>query len=263
MKLFIVVCIITIILTVIIIFYTFKKTNNCKNPGSICQIDKDCCSNNCTNNICSNNCIKLNQSCNQQTCCKGLNCYNGKCIYCSKINEPCDNESDCCTGYCNHGVCTEQKCNIVKSGGTCNTNNDCCDTLYCKQNVCTIQNPEIPPPNQPDIDNMLNYYFNGVYGELSASCKDISWEVNDVKPNVSLPLLAKLSATCKKQDGSWNTLSSVDWKIGDFPLNNNGQLQIGSNCKDINICMCATDQDCVTMNVGTKCADLSGSKICQ
>lgn len=73
-------------------------------------------------------CRGENESCDENNkCCDGLNCIDGKCVSCLKEGESCLEDDECCQSphaqWCNFdGVCA--KCERV--GGDCNIDDDCC-----------------------------------------------------------------------------------------------------------------------------------------
>jgi len=99
-------------------------------------------------------CKKENEACDDQNkCCDGFTCVDGKCTACVPTGGSCLEDNDCCQSpnsqWCNFdGVCA--KCE--KSGGSCTTDDDCCPPAKGEKPLICKSDHKCGPICQSDKD---------------------------------------------------------------------------------------------------------------
>ncbi|CAG7832725.1 unnamed protein product [Allacma fusca] len=106
-------------------------TNNgplCKEDGSGCDYDHECCNESCRMFICYE-CRRFGYYCYKNSqCCSGY-CTNFTCGPCTTNERFCTYNSDCCSGYC-----INLRCGACKENGSfCFLHSDCCSDFCVRE----------------------------------------------------------------------------------------------------------------------------------
>ncbi len=117
----------------------------CKDEGSDCKYDSDCCGDlDCINETCQPPCMEHNEICkSNDECCSGCCHYSDGTSTCQPLSECCKHEQElcksndeCCSGlFCNdYSVC--QKC--ITGGYSCYDPDSCCSPYKCTSGMCVL-----------------------------------------------------------------------------------------------------------------------------
>lgn len=132
----------------------------CRNDGTSCGDDAECCNGLCSAGICATPCAEVGNTCGGNAqCCSGV-CETGTCVTpCTEDGAACSDNDDCCNGSCHNGTCGTA---CGSNGNSCETGDDCCsgictDTSKTCASDCTIGGELNGPDCTEELDCCQGY----------------------------------------------------------------------------------------------------------